>query len=341
MQSLYEQFLAVGQVHSLITGKEFSGYSGRPLQKKENTLNDAFQTQQADTSYKRLKQLERIVSESSIGASLLDTAKKNNISIRLDDSIKDCCGFYQPDKRAIILNAAQDNNVLASTMVHEARHVWQGLQPLAFDVDLQVKPLFMMGFALEADAVATETMFAFDLKKTHPEIWDSLKKSHYGKVADAFEEGIKASNRMSKGLNDAFLAWYETPVVSSYAGDYLAALKCCSENQYGEERSFLSKDVPAEQIAKTLCKFGKDVYLNEPSILESPEKLHMTPKQKNELDTLLTNWANRTFRSADVGSDAIFVKERDGSYSAGKVLAEKTSKQSPLWMQKLKTAGRV
>ena len=27
------------------------------------------------------------------------------------------------------LNAAQDNNVLASTMVHEARHVWQGLQP--------------------------------------------------------------------------------------------------------------------------------------------------------------------------------------------------------------------
>lgn len=225
-------------------------------------------------------------------------------------------------------------------MVHEARHVWQGLQPLAFDVDLQVKPLFMMGFAIEADAVATETMFAFDMRKSHPEIWDSLKKSHYGKVADAFENGIKSSNRMIKGLNDAFLAWYETPVVLSYAGDYLAALKCCSENHYGEERSFLSKDVPAEQIAKTLCKFGKEVYLDEPSILESPEKLHMNPKQKNELDTLLINWANRTFRSADVGSDAIFVKERDGSYSAGKTLAAKASKQSPLWMQKLKNNGR-
>ena len=39
----------------------------------------------------------------------------------------------------------------------------------------------------------------------------------------------------------------------------------------------------------------------------------MNPKQKNELDTLLINWANRTFRSANVGSDAIFVKESDGS----------------------------
>lgn len=62
-------------------------------------------------------------------------------------------------------------------MVHEARHVWQGLQPLAFDIDLQVKPFFMMGFAIEADAVATETMFAFDLRKSRPEIWDSLKKA--------------------------------------------------------------------------------------------------------------------------------------------------------------------
>lgn len=340
MQSLYEQFLAVGQVHSLITGKEFPGNSDRPSQKKESTLDSAFQTRQPDTSYKRLKQLERIVSESSIGAALLNTAKKNNISIRLDDSVKNCCGFYQPDKGAIILNAAQDNNVLASTMVHEARHVWQGLQPLAFDIDLQVKPFFMMGFAIEADAVATETMFAFDLRKSRPEIWDSLKKSHYGKVADAFENGIKSSKRISKGLNEAFLAWYETPVVSSYAGDYLSALKCCSENQYGEERSFLSKDVSAEQIAKTLCKFEKEVYLDEPSILESPEKLHMNPKQKNELDTLLINWANRTFRSANVGSDAIFVKESDGSYTAGKTLAAKASKQSPLWMQKLKNNGR-
>ena len=339
MASLYERFLADGPVRSLISGKEYRfSPSGRPTTSLR--LADAFDSKQADCTFKRLKRLERLVSESDIGRRVLADVKRNGTRIHLDSSVTDCCGFFQEESNSICLNARETDEVLASTLVHESRHVWQSKQPLVFDADLKIKPFFMMGFAIEADAVATETLFAFEMKNVRPEIWASLLQSKYACVAKGFEEGLRKTNRIASGLNGAFEEWYNTSVVPLYADDYIGALDKFSQTSYGEDRSFLSKNVSPAQIANALCRFGKDVYLQDPSVLETPEKLHLQPKQKERLDDLLTKWANRTRRSENIGSEAIFIKEKDGSFSPGKKPNVQKTNEAPLWVQNLKAAGR-
>lgn len=339
MASLYERFLADGPVRSLMNGREFScsRNEGRLPALK---LAGIFRSTEADCSFKRLKRLERMVSDSDTGRLMLETAKADGTSIHLDSSVKNCCGFYLESENAVCLNAGETDAVLASTLVHEVRHAWQAKQPVAFNADLRIKPLFMAGFAVEADALAIETLFAFEMKDKHPEIWGSLEKSKYACVAKAFKDGLGKTNRIVSGLESAFASWYDTPVVPLYADDYIKALDQMSASPYGEERCFLSKDVSPAQIADSMCRFNKDVYLQNPCILETPEKLHLQPHQKERLDKILINWAEKTHRSDNVGSEALFVKEKNGAYTAGKKLNVPKATEAPLWLQKLKAAER-
>ena len=80
--------------------------------------------------------------------------------------------------------------------------------------------------------------------------------------------------------------------------------------------------------------------MKDPDMLAKPETLHLSPEQKQKLDTALTEWAERTHRSGNVGSEAVFVKEKDGSYSAGKKLNVRQTAKKQLWMQNMKAGGR-
>lgn len=341
MAGLYEKFMSAGSVKSLMSGKEIrKAAQNEQTPSSGSELAGAFGQKPADCSLKRVKALKRLVGESSFGQSVLDEAQKGGVRIMLDDEMTDGSGFFDPEQNVICLNAKESDAALASTLIHESRHAWQERQGVRFDAELKVDSFMMAGFAMEADAVATEARFAYEMRPKHPEIWESLLDSRYAAVAKGFEKGVKETHMIGDGLNRAFSAWFTTPVVPLYADDYVDCLCDLSRKSCGEQHSFLSRDVSSRQIAAAYCRSGKDVYLKDPDMLAKPETLHLSPEQKQKLDTALTEWAERTHRSGNVGSEAVFVKEKDGSYSAGKKLNVRQTAKKQLWMQNMKAGGR-
>ena len=330
MSVLYERFLAVGSVRSLMSGRDILP------QKEENqssSLKDVFDQKPSDSSFKRLKRIERIVQDSPAGAEILEAAKKTGARFRLDDTLENCGGIYLPTERTVLLNAKESDAFLSSTMVHESRHAWQDAQALVFTPDLDAKSFIMMGYAIEADAVSMEARFAHDIKQKHPEVWRALMDDKYACVALAYEKGIKETNMVAGGLDGAFQAWYQVSSVPLYAADYVDFIENSSKGIYGEQPEFLSIQASPEKVAQTICRFGKNTYLKDPSVLETPEKLFLPAEQKERLDQTLMAWSKLTHRSVNVGSESIYAKNPDGSYTPGKVLVgeKPQSAFNPLW----------
>ncbi len=329
MPSLYEQFMAAGSVRSLMNGREFIPVKASPVSLR---LQEAFEQKPGDTSFKRLKKIQRMIEESPVGREVLEAAKQTGTRFRLDNSLTECSGVYSYEERSILLNAKESDAYLATTMVHEARHAWQAEQAVQLDPSLNVKSFFMTGFAIEADAVAREAYFANDVRGKHPEIWQTLLEDKYAPVAHAFQEGIRRNNMLRDGLDSAFQAWYTVSSVPLYGADYVNFLeKSCKNPVCASRREFLNTSVSAEQLAAAICTQRGETYLRNPAVLESPEKLNLREEDKERLDKALISWAKQAHRSPDVGSDAIFVRNRDGSYTPGKKLAFEKPQANPLW----------
>lgn len=329
MPSLYEQFLAAGSVRSLMSGQEFIPVKASPVSLR---LQEAFEQKPGDTSFKRLKKIQRMVEESPVGRDVLEAAKQTGTRFRLDNSLTECSGIYSYEERSILLNARESDAYLATTMVHEARHAWQAQQAIQLTPSLDVKSFFMTGFAIEADAVTTEAYFANDVRGKHPEIWQTLLEDKYAPVAHAFRDGIRRSNMVRDGLDRAFQAWYTVSSVPQYGADYVDFLeKSCQNPVCASQREFLNTSVSAEQLVAVLCSHRGETYLRSPAVLESPEKLNLPEADKERLDKALISWAKQAHRSPDVGSDAIFVKNKDGTYTPGKKLLPEKLQANPLW----------
>lgn len=320
MTGLYEHFMSVGNVRSLMSGQE-------ALLKQESGLQQAFQTDTPDMSPERLAKLEKTVCESPTGKKTLEDAKRTGVQIRFETGMK-CMGLFSPRRNAIILNADRTDDNLASTLVHEARHVWQErIRGITYTTSQVPETLLMTGFAVEADACTTETLFAHEMKEKRPEIWAAHQNEKYAPVSSAFEKTFNETQDVSSAMNSAFQAWYTLPVRDLYAGDFVNYAEK-GATSYFSGSSFRESLTPAE-LAKKLCMTQDNkCYLKNPDTLTSPEKLHLSPEKKEQLEKAVTTWAKQhRMPLASVETEGIYVKNADGSYTPGKKLGSLSAAQ--------------
>lgn len=320
MTSLYEQFMSVGQVRSLISG-------GEAVLKQETDLQQAFKTSCPDMSPERLAKLEKIVCESATGRKTLEAAKETGVQIRFETGMKSM-GIFSPRRNAIILNADRADENLVSTLVHESRHVWQErIRDITYTTAQVPATLLMTGFAVEADACATETLFAHEMKKKRPEIWTAHQKEKYAPVSSAFEKTFNETNDISSAMDNAFQTWYTLPVRDLYAGDFVNYAEK-GANSYFSDSSFKQSLTP-DELAQKLCMTQENkCYLKNPDVLISPEKLNLSPEKKKQLEKAVTAWAKKHHKPlSSVDTAAVYVKNTDGSYTPGKKLSAPSAKQ--------------
>lgn len=311
MTGLYEQFMSVGTIRRMPGGEE------NLLKQHTGELQQAFETP-PDLSPERLAKLEKIVCESPTGKKTLEDAKKTGVQIRFETGMK-CMGLFSPRRNAIILNADRADDNLVSTLVHEARHVWQErIRDITYTTAQVPTTLLMAGFAVEADACTTETLFAHEMKEKRPEIWAAHQKEKYAPVSSAFEKTLNETQDISSAMDSAFQAWYTLPVRDLYAGDFVNYAEKGATSFFSD--SSFRQSLTPEELAKKLCMTPDNkCYLKNPAVLTSPEKLHLTPEKKDQLDKAVTTWAkkhNRPLSSVETG--AIYIKNTDGSYTPGK-----------------------
>lgn len=313
MTSLYEQFLAAGNVKSLQSGQKYA------YDRKEQILSEAFEQTAADVSPERLEKVINLLKESKIGKTVFEYAQSTGVQFGFESGLKGN-GVYSARRNAVLLNPARKDEALAATLAHECRHVWQDKsQGLGSFATQTPKTYIMLGFAAEADASAIGALFAYEMKDAHPDIWKAHQSEKYAPLSTAIEKTYNETKDINAGLGHAFKAWYSLPVRELYAGDFVDYIDDQSKSFFASSR-FQDK-IEASHIASQMCQDAQGKCYLSPSVLEAPEQLNITQKQKEKLDTSLTTWAKRFNKKAEtIDSDAIYVKTPSGTYSPGKNL---------------------
>lgn len=142
---------------------------------------------------------------------LLAAMKARETTLCLDGRPMDALGYFAPERNALILNAALSDGALFVIAVHELRHLDQVRHGFCPSVALERGEYLRLSFAMEADAQATATLYAWQAHLDGLEgPWAGLAGlSTYADVAAAFEAAIAGG--VDQAMTAGFGAWYGNP----------------------------------------------------------------------------------------------------------------------------------
>ncbi len=251
----------------------------------------------------RLNDLMKKASFSPMAKKVLDEALKKGVQFRLEGALKDR-GVFEPSENAIVLNKNMSDEVLLSTLVHEARHAGQGLGWTSANT---LQSAFKVDRAQEADAMAFQCAAAYELQSVFPNVFREFKSSHPD-VADAYVRGLQSTKNQNMALQGAFKAWYlDTEYVAKYdrgTVDFMADKSSPAR---------MLQNIPDTDICLKLCRNGGYSYMPDASFFNS--QAACTLKQDvyeaaSALEKKDIPKASRAGRRTTV--DNFFVRQPDG-----------------------------
>ena len=147
------------------------------------------------------------------GRRIVDAAEAKGAVFCTDGDLGKRSGVYHPATGYVVLNAKMSDDVLLSSIVHEARHA---LQPKGYTHEDTVKSAIMLNRAMEADAMAFQCAAVAEMKDAAPGVYREFTALHADMRA-RYETEYKASNDREKAMSKAFEAWYEN---AAYVDQY-------------------------------------------------------------------------------------------------------------------------
>lgn len=202
-----------------------------------------------------LAALARVADLASPGRDpLLTPLDDRAVTLFLDDRPTGALGYFAPDTAEIVLDAGLDDDGLFVVLVHELRHLQQdrrGLCPAP--VDLSRTDMLQMVFALEADAQAITTLYAWRKRAAgDPGPWQALTGHEaFDLIGDSFAAAIAQSSDPAQATAAAFSAWYaEEARVDRY---YRATCSDWYDAQDREHRLGATTALPAD-FSAALCQ---------------------------------------------------------------------------------------
>jgi hypothetical protein len=133
-----------------------------------------------------------------------------DVVLCLDPHAPGCRGYYEPNSRVIALSPDLTFDEKLLVVVHELRHLDQIRRGFVPSLSLDRREYVRLVFALEADAQALTTLYAWSERAAgRPKLWAAAETlAHYEDMAAAFAAEHGATADPALATRAAFAAWY-------------------------------------------------------------------------------------------------------------------------------------
>ena len=220
----------------------------------------------------------------------------------LKDTVRGSC--YAGSKN-IVLNPVFSNDVLASTLVHEAEHALQSERLGEYDFsNLTMAETISKRRAKEADACACQALFAWQLKDVAPKVYDEARTNETMK---AFISEMVLSGDERRAMGAAFKEWYGVNALW-YEKKYADSLKNDAQRAIKRrDNGVFSEKCPDGMIWKACAYQGKP-YI-EAEFLNSREATALPDEIKRELLDEARNVAREFGTAPDLSLASAYSRE--------------------------------
>jgi hypothetical protein len=159
-----------------------------------------------------LRELAAGLAASALSGYLTGLLESSDVVLCLDPQAPGCRGYFEPSSRIIALSPALTLSEQLLVVVHELRHVDQVQRGFAPPLSLDRREYVRLVFALEADAQALTSYYAWSEHLAgNPGPWAaSATLEHYEDIAAAFAAALEAGDDVALATRAAFSAWYHS-----------------------------------------------------------------------------------------------------------------------------------
>lgn len=148
---------------------------------------------------------------------LLATIRAQGLDLCIVSREMDALGYFAPLSDRIYLSEQVPDPLLFVIVVHEGRHADQYQRGYCPSTDYSVDEILRMSFAIEADAQAVATLYAWQARERGDSgPWDTLVGlARYSNIADAFDRGMAETGSAVAATARAFDAWYDSAILTT------------------------------------------------------------------------------------------------------------------------------
>lgn len=321
------------------------------ITEKGDTICSYLAERTDSASFARLQGLVDKATKSETGCEILKNISKQNTVLTIADAGSGTVGFFDPDNNSICLNKIFDDAMLQSCLIHEGKHSVQSFSlGRSLDADNTFYTNTIMSRVMEADAVATQTKFSYELAQAGDSAaWKSIREEHKD-IADTFEAGAKKYGKDKKRtMRNTMLAWYKDKPYAKLYDVSLAEFHTnvsikMSANQLQDK---FQKGIDTDQLIRAVCQLGGKTYAKDGSLLTAPETAYLSRDVYFETQVASSILETKTGRK-DVSASFMYPLEKDGTVSnltyvqesQVKRQKEKQAAQTQMVVNKLKMNDR-
>lgn len=259
--------------------------------------------------------INTIARGTEIGKTILEKAAQNGYSIHMN-YISGAAAACDSKNKRIILNPAFSEDMLISSIVHEARHAeqdanatWTGERG-AFTMETEL----MLSRAQEADAQAIAAAACFEIRANTGNAGPLAEmyqcdSSIVGPLAGAAES--KTSAVTGEMLRAAFKGWYKNEsIVESYEKCYQCAQMGYAMAKDDYSKTPYDKALTSAQIVSAFCKTpdGKCYFENDKDVLADRDRCSVCEETAEKFDRFFKQRKEKTGQPADETYKALKIR---------------------------------
>lgn len=286
-------------------------------EKARKTLQNTFTASSAKSAADEKRLLGDVLetlNKTDSGRETLKTLSDLGYKIKFQNLGKRFGGYCNYDDRVIVLNPTRSKNFLAIAVVHEGRH---GIQFASEKKNApifeqtRVADMYRMRKAIEADACAHQSAFAYECKETAPEVYAEQKRDY--PMLTAYETELDRTGDKRKAMQAAFKSWYDFPYYCDLYDEYYkdnGIVPAAQEGKKSNDPTLFSKEYPVRDVVD-LCVFQGKPYMTA-EYLNSDKPNALTAEAKREIKAVLSDYVKSVAGAKlDTSIDAMAL--RDGT----------------------------
>ena len=288
------------------------------ITEKGDTICSYLAERTDSASFARLQGLVDKATKSETGCEILKNISKQNTVLTIADAGSETIGFFNPANNSICLNKIFDDAMLQLCLIHEGKHSVQSFSlGRNLDTDNTFYTNTIMSRVMEADAVATQTKFSYELAQAGDSAaWKSIREEHKD-IADTFEAGAKKYGKDKKRtMRNTMLAWYKD---KPYAKQYDVSVaefhtKMSAKMSANRLQDKFQKGIDTDELIRAVCQLGGKTYAKDGSLLTTPETAYLSRDVYFETQVASNILETKTGRK-DVSASFMYPLEQDGTVS--------------------------
>ncbi len=287
-------------------------------EKARQTLQNTFTASSAEKAADEQKLLTSVLNtlnKTNRGRETLEALSDLGYRIKFQNLGKQFGGYCNYDDRVIVLNPTRSENFLAVAVVHEGRHGIQFAsekENAPIFEQTRVADMYRMRKAIEADACAHQSAFAYECKDIAPEVYAEQKRDY--PMLTAYETELEKTGDKKKAMQAAFKSWYDFPYYRDLYDEYYKdnGVKAMAEiGKRQKDPTFFSKDYPVKDVVD-LCLYRGKPYMTA-DYLNSDKPNALTAEAKKEIKAVLADYAKSVAGAKlDASVDKMATRDKDG-----------------------------